>query len=146
MTRVDFYILPEMDPKSRLPFACRLVEKAYRMGHSIFIQAGAEDALEMDELLWQQKPESFLPHNILGEGPNAPPPIQIGHGQDAGKHHDVLINLSETVPAFFSRFNRVAEIVTQDEAIKQASRVSFKFYRDRGYPLQSHDLSKSKKA
>ncbi|MBL4869145.1 MAG: DNA polymerase III subunit chi [Pseudomonadales bacterium] len=142
MIRVDFYILSDPAPKSRLSFACRLTEKAYRMGHKVFIQATEEEAYEMDELLWQQKPESFLPHNILGEGPNAPPPIQIGHGQNTGKHHDVLINLTDTVPEFFNRFKRVAEIVPQDEILKQASRTNFKFYRDNGCDLHSHDLSK----
>ncbi|MBL4794431.1 MAG: DNA polymerase III subunit chi [Pseudomonadales bacterium] len=144
MTRVDFYILPDQSPQARLPFACRLVEKAYRMGHKIFILASEEDAHQLDELLWQQKPDSFLPHNILGEGPNAPPPIQIGYGQDAGNHRDVLINLTEKVPEYFGRFNRVTEIVPQDDAIKQASRINFKFYREKGCTVNSHDLTKGK--
>ena len=144
MTRVDFYILTETDPKSRLPFACRLAEKAYRQGHKVFIQATEVEALEIDELLWQQKPESFLPHNILGEGPNAPPPIQIGYGQNAGKHRDVLINLTSDVPAFFNQFKRVAEIVPQDEPLKQKSRICYQRYRKEGCDLHSHNIAANK--
>ena len=36
MTKVDFYILPSADPSARLDFACKLTEKAWRMGHRIY--------------------------------------------------------------------------------------------------------------
>lgn len=141
MTRIDFYILPDINPRSRLPFACRLIDKAYRLGHKVFIQAAEADAYEMDELLWQHQPESFLPHNLLGEGPNTSPPIQIGYGQSSGNHRDVLVNLTGSVPTFYNQFNRVAEIVTQDDTTKQASRINFKYYRAQGHSPHSHDLS-----
>ena len=37
MTKVDFYILPSADPSARLDFACKLTEKAWRMGHRIYL-------------------------------------------------------------------------------------------------------------
>jgi len=43
-------------------------------------------------------------------------------------------------PPFFSRFERVAEIVTQDPQFLEALRNSWRFYKDRGYPLHKHDL------
>ena len=37
MTRIDFYIVQHSEPSSRERFACRLAEKAYRLGHRIYI-------------------------------------------------------------------------------------------------------------
>ncbi|MGD8642852.1 MAG: DNA polymerase III subunit chi, partial [Chromatiales bacterium] len=33
MTRVDFYLLRDSHPLARQRFACRMAEKAYRLGH-----------------------------------------------------------------------------------------------------------------
>ena len=55
----------------------------------------------------------------------------------------MLINLRAEQPPFFSRFQRLVEIVSLDEEDRSHARARFKFYRDRGYAIQSHDLSKS---
>jgi DNA polymerase-3 subunit chi len=57
-----------------------------------------------------------------------------------GSHNDVLINLALAPPSFFARFERVAEVVTQDEDSLQALRDAWRHYKDRGYPLTKHDL------
>jgi DNA polymerase-3 subunit chi len=51
-----------------------------------------------------------------------------------------LINLQLGIPDFFSRFQRVAEVVTQEPASLSALRESWKFYKERGYQLEKHDL------
>jgi len=43
-------------------------------------------------------------------------------------------------PAFFSRFERVAEVVTQEPDHLEALRAAWRFYKDRGYPLQKYDV------
>ncbi|MCZ6854116.1 MAG: DNA polymerase III subunit chi, partial [Gammaproteobacteria bacterium] len=53
-------------------------------------------------------------------------------------HDDVLINLSDHVPTFFGRFERVAEIVVGETTNRGRER--YQFYRDRGYPLFDHHL------
>ncbi|MCU7809071.1 MAG: DNA polymerase III subunit chi, partial [Candidatus Thiodiazotropha sp. (ex Semelilucina semeliformis)] len=52
-----------------------------------------------------------------------------------------LIDLSAAIPAFFSRFERVAEIIDKEPQVVTAGRERFRFYRDRGYPLNKHDIS-----
>ena len=66
--------------------------------------------------------------------------IAIGWGQDPEGHSDLLINLQLEIPAFFSRFQRVAEVVTQDTDSLAALRRSWTFYKERGYQLEKHDL------
>lgn len=147
MTRIDFYILPDSSANGREQFACRLAEKIYKIGHSLYLHTNsAQQARQLDDLLWSYRPGSFLPHSIEGEEQpkSKAPPILIGHNseipQGPHSHSDVLINLAAAVPNFFSRFERVAELINQADDLKSQGRERFKFYRDRGYPLESHKL------
>ncbi len=145
MTRIDFYILPDNTANGRELFACRLAEKVYKMGHSLYLHtATSEQAKQLDDLLWRYKESSFLPHVIEGEQQHNLPPILIGHHTETPtephSHSDVLINLAPSVPGFFSRFERVAELINQADDLKAAGRERFKFYRDRGYLLETHNL------
>ncbi|PAU65083.1 DNA polymerase III subunit chi [Pseudomonas sp. PIC25] len=139
MTKVDFYILPSADPEARLAFACKLAEKAWRLGHRIYVHC-QDDAQRnrLDAEMWRFKGEAFLPHSLAEEDEEAP--VALGLGEAPGTHQDLLINLGAGVPAFFSRFARVAELVVEEPAIRQAARESFRFYREHGYPLQDHRL------
>ena len=139
MTRVGFYVVQAAEAGQRLQVAARLAAKAFAAGHRIYINAvDREQAATLDELLWSFRPDSFLPHALAGE--EFSDRIAIGWGQDPGEHNDLLINLQLEIPAFFSRFARVAEVVTQDEQSLAALRCSWTFYRDRGYQLEKHDL------
>ena len=141
MTQVDFYILPSADPLARLDFACKLSEKAWRLGHRVYIHCS--DAAQRDDLdarLWRFKGESFVPHGAAEDDQDAP--VVLGLGDDSGHHQDLLVNLDLRIPEFFKRFARVAEVVVEDPAIRQAARESFRFYREQGYPLQDHRLQR----
>jgi len=54
----------------------------------------------------------------------------------------VLINLHPERPEYFSRFKRLIEIVSLDDADRARARERFIFYRDRGFEIRTHDLSK----
>lgn len=139
MTRVGFYVVQAAQASDRLRVAARLTEKALAQGHRIYINAvDRAQADALDELLWSFRPASFLPHGLAGDEQSEQ--IAVGWGQDPGNHNDLLINLQLDIPAFFSRFKRVAEVVTQDENSLTALRQSWVFYKDRGYELEKHDL------
>jgi DNA polymerase III subunit chi len=139
MTRVGFYVVQGADQAQRLQVAVRLADKAFQHGHRIFINATDEaQARALDELLWSFRPASFLPHGLQGE--ESADTIAIGWGQDPESHNDLLINLQLDIPSFFSRFRRVAEVVTQDPTSLAALRKSWRFYQQRGYQLEKHDL------
>tara|TARA_R110002110_G_scaffold406421_1_gene626397 strand:+ start:212866 stop:213288 length:423 start_codon:yes stop_codon:yes gene_type:complete len=139
MTLVGFYIVQEVAQSHRLQVAARLADKAFARGHRIFINASDEaQARALDDLLWRFRPTSFLPHGLHGQK-NADT-IAIGWGQDPDQHNDLLINLQLEIPPFFSRFARVAEVVTQDEESLKALRRSWTFYKERGYQLETHKL------
>lgn len=139
MTQVDFYILPETTSEARWLFACRLIDKVQRMGMSVLVAMDSEaDACAFDELLWTFKPESFIPHQLLNGG--KPAPVEITFNQEAGNHQGLLLNLSKTTPPYFSRFERLSEVVIQEQQSLQSSRERFSFYKSRGYPIETRKL------
>jgi len=143
MTQVDFYLTQSNQLKHALITACRLTQKALNQGHDVFIHADdAHQAEQIDKLLWTFNQRSFIPHAVI-EGDNDKPcyeKVVIAYDHDHEVKHDVLINLAPRIPEFFSRFKRVAEIVSSDEEQRQQAREKFKFYRDRGYELNTHEL------
>ncbi len=141
MTTIDFYILGQTQHLDRFSFVCNLVSKVYGEGRNIYIHTSNEaDAKQLDDLLWTYKEEAFIPHNIIGDSEVPEAQVQLGWGEHPNHHHDVLINLSSPQPNFFSRFDRVLEVVIQDDEILKQTRQHYKFYKDRGYQVTYRDL------
>lgn len=142
MTRVVFYILSPGASGNRYQLACRVAEKAWRQAHRVLIfAASTQEAEHMDRLLWSFRDQSFLPHGLFGKVDSNNTPVIISAADNPGEEHDVLINLAPQVPAFFGRFMRVAECVDHEQAARAASRLRFKYYRDRGYDIETIDVS-----
>ena len=144
MTQVDFYILDADSDDARLRLACKIVDKATQLDNHVFVHASSEDeARQLDELLWTFSQGSFIPHRVVREPPAEPPlePVLIGVNQPpVPGRWDVLINLAPDVPEFFSRYERVAEVVDGNAARRERSRERYRFYRDRGYKLNTHQV------
>ena len=84
MTRVDFYVAS--DEAARV--ACRLAEKAWKLGHKVYVHASdPTEAQKLDELRWTFR-----------------------------------------------------DVVGGDAAAKANARERFRFYRDRGYELETHQV------
>ena len=141
-TRVDFYLLASQEADARWLYACRLIEKAYQKGHRVYVLcANRSEAELLDELLWTFKDDSFIPHNLQGEGPEPPPPVHIAYDQEPKGFNDILLNLTQAIPPCFRVFKRVMELVSNEEALKEQGRVRYKEYRARGCVLHLLDLA-----
>ncbi|ARB93538.1 DNA polymerase III subunit chi [Legionella longbeachae] len=137
--RIDFYLLTNEQHNARWLLACRLLEKAYVKGHKVYVLcANKQDAEFLDELLWTFKEDSFIPHHLQGEGPEPPPPIQIGYEREPRGFNDILLNLSNNIPSFYSKFKRIMEIVLNSEAEKEQSRAHYRSYKANGCELFTH--------
>lgn len=142
MTRVNFYISPNQAAEASLQLACRIAEKAYGKQSRVYVHTNnAEQAGRLDDLLWVFRQGSFIPHCQSSDENRQEAAVLIGYDGLPEIQPDVLINLADEVPNFFTRFERVAEIVSGNEASRQAARERFKFYRERGYPLETHELT-----
>ncbi|HVT35366.1 MAG TPA: DNA polymerase III subunit chi [Nevskiaceae bacterium] len=144
MTRIDFYILPEQASAAEgaVMTACKLCDKATGAGMKVYIHApDAALAEEIDGALWSFRQGSFIAHEkYLGRPLEAPlPAALIGEIEPPDTHHGAMINLSPSVPSFFSRFERVLEIVPGDADSRAKCRERYKFYRDRGYELRTYE-------
>ncbi|MEO1768050.1 DNA polymerase III subunit chi [Thiobacter aerophilum] len=138
MTRIDFYTHVE----DRFRFACKLCTKAVASRLRVAVLTADEDATErLDRLLWSLPAISFVPHVRADSALAAVTPVLIHHDPTGFLHDDLLINLSDDRPAVFARFKRLIEIVSTDEADVLRARERFRFYRDRGYALATHDMT-----
>lgn len=141
MSKVDFYILPTDSLSARLDFACKLCEKAWRLGHRVYLHCQDDEQRNaLDERLWHFKGEAFVPHDLAEQHADAR--VALGLGDTAGEHRDLLINLGGDVAGFVGQFERVAEIVVEEASIRQLARERFRFYREQGYALQDHRLQR----
>jgi len=162
--RVDFYVLKSSTAKQRWTFACRLTEKAYlRDLKVVLLSESAADAEALDELLWTFNERAFVPHELRmgaasasGPAPAAgapsasgfapaagPSPVQLTQNLDSIEVADLLVNLSDRLPAGLDRFARIAEIMDGDAERRTKGRERFKAYRDMKLPVETHQLDES---
>ncbi|MCV4053208.1 DNA polymerase III subunit chi [Pseudomonas aeruginosa] len=139
MIRVDFYVIPSADPSARLQVAGRPGAAARGGGGGGVPQLGpAAPGRAVGGRRGGVRGEAFIPHSLAEEDAEAP--VALGLGEPPGNHRDLLINLTLEAPGFVPNFSRVAELVVEEPAIRQAARDKFRFYREQGYPLQDHRL------
>lgn len=139
MTKVDFYT--GVDDKLRT--ACLLSHKAMQNGLRVLLHTPDEATTEaLDRLLWQYPVTAFMPHCRNDGATAAEMPVVVDHRGETFPHSEVLISLHTVCLPFFSRFERVLEIVSQDAEDARLGRERFGFYRDCGYEMRHFDLSK----
>jgi len=141
MTRVHFYILEENGRLDDAAVTCRLCAKAHEQGQRVYLYAaGPEEAKQLDELLWTFSDTSFIPHALAGEDAAGEAAVLIGTQDPPPEHSEVMINRCHPVPGAFSRFERVIEIVPGGGERRAAARERYRFYKERGYELQTHEI------
>jgi DNA polymerase III subunit chi len=138
VTTIDFYTHCT-DP---LRIAVQLIAKAWpQHGHVRVLTADEEMTAALDTLLWKWPATGFMPHCRLKSPLAAETPIVVDHLNEHAGPAAVLVNLQAATPPFFSRFERLAEIIGDDEPSIVAGRARWKFYKERGYELRQHNLA-----
>lgn len=139
MTQVDFYILERHEPGGQIHFATQLAEKLYRSGFRLHLHTdNAEKLQRIDDSLWTARDISFVPHE-RSETPLPNCPITLGTGHFEGTD-EILFNLADNPPEYFSHFKRVVEIIDTHAADVDQGRARYRYYRERGYPLKTHPM------
>ena len=137
MTRIDFY---QLDPARHQAdqVVCRLCQKAWENRKlTLLLTESAQQSQQLDQKLWTFVDDSFLPHDTEETG-DFVTPILIHDNPDPAGERQLLINLSGRVPGYFAQFERVIELVTEDN--KAQARQHYSYYKERGYPLNHHNL------
>jgi DNA polymerase-3 subunit chi len=137
MTRIDFYQLnPQRHHYDQV--VCRLCQKAYDSKQlTLLLTQNQQQSQHLDHKLWTYSDDSFLPHDGE-ETEGLVTPILIHDDPDPKGNRQLLINLSTSVPIYFAQFERVIELVTEDN--KSQAREHYSYYKERGYPLSHFNL------
>jgi len=145
MTEAVFYILNTSQPRERSVVACKITEKAYKLGKCVFIlTSSTEESQALDNLLWSFKQGSFIPHEIVDgsrqQTTEALPNTVLIGTNTLTTSATVLINLTTELPDSIESFERIVEIIDQDVQIKQAGRQHYKAYQSKNIQLKTHNL------
>jgi DNA polymerase-3 subunit chi len=137
MTEVLFYA----NADNKLQTACTLTVKALARGMRVMLFTPDSATTErLSKLIWSAPATGFVPHCRSADRLAPVTPVIVDHVAEPLIHDEVLVNLCELTPPFFSRFHRLVEIVGTEEVDREAARARFRFYRDRGYEIRTHNL------
>ena len=138
MTEVAFHF----NAPDKLGYVCRLLRKALTTQARVVVTGPDPVLRALDVQLWTFAPLAFVPHCMA----DAPPrllrasPIVLAEAAHQGPHQQVLVNLGESVPGGFERFERLIEVVGLEDADRLGARQRWRHYADRGYAIRRHDL------
>ena len=137
MTRIDFYQLDSSRHRSDR-VVCQLCQKAYEnQQKTMLLTQNPEQTAYLDKQLWVFSDDSFVPHDT--EQVNSfETPILLNDNPQPDCKRQLLINLTDEIPENFAQYERIIELVTDDN--KQSARNHYSFYKERGYPLNHHNL------
>jgi DNA polymerase-3 subunit chi len=140
VTRIDFHF----NVDHRVHYACRVTRKARAAGKRLVVYARSSERLaQYDAMLWTFSALDFLPHVYVNSPLAGATPILLALDPGAAPSSDVLLTLDDDVPStfesLFSRYERVIEVVSRDEAERARARSRFKAYRERGFQPTTFD-------
>ncbi len=133
MTHISFYQVPG-DYQSALALACELAVHAVSCHPDVLLHVPDHRAgARLDELLANHPAAALTTRSVAAQPRH---PLSISWGDTPLQHHGLLINLCPVATAdWFSRFDKLIEIVYDDHAVIEHKRARYRYYRDRGYPL-----------
>lgn len=141
MKNATFYLLDNDNTADGLSaveqLVCELAAERWRSGKRVLIACEDEaQAIRLDEALWTRPPESFVPHNLSGEGPRGGAPVEIAWPQKRNSSpRDLLISLRTGFADFATAFTEVIDFVPHEDSLKQLARDRYKAYRLAGFNL-----------
>lgn len=139
MTQVFFY----HGASDRLAAACALLGGAHAKRKPVLVYS-VDNALaaHLDRMLWTHSALGFVPHCRIDSPLADETPILITDSLVNPPQEERLMNLSHEPPPGFSRFQRLIEVVGQDEDDRNVARARVKAYKESGCEIQYFDLSK----
>jgi DNA polymerase-3 subunit chi len=127
----------------KVAYACRLLRKAVASGAKVVVTAPMDTLARLDAALWTFAATEFVAHCFDSSDAAllALSPVVLTVDATQTPHQQVLLNLGETIPTGFERYERLIEVVSLGDDDRSAARERWKQYVHRGYALQRHDLN-----
>ncbi|GAB5379277.1 MAG: hypothetical protein Alis3KO_12640 [Aliiglaciecola sp.] len=118
--------------------ACEVVAQCYRNKRRCLVLCNNQQQAEaLDDLLWKRPLDGFIPHNLVGEGPNGGAPVEISWQQTTTHTRPVLINLADDMPSNLQGLKHVFDFVPVEDTAKQQARERYKQYRAARFTMHS---------
>lgn len=151
LTQAMFYSIEQQskvvgvtEEKLHLHYACLQAAYFYRQNMRVFIYTqDQQSAHDIDEMLWAFDTDSFVPHNLIGEGPKQGAAVEISW-QPPKNRRAVLINLTREVPNFANQYSHLIDFVPTDDALKEQARNRFRTCRQWGFNVEHQVASTTK--
>lgn len=144
MPSIHFYTLNSgryRDSEDVLKVACKLTEKAVSHAHQVYILTkSAAQAERLDELLWQFKSTSFIPHSLASKSQQQAEDVSLGETPPPEDFNGMLINLSRRIIDPINQFERVNEIVGPDDESLAQGRERYRSYRQSGAEIVTNKI------
>lgn len=125
MTRIEFHVVESGTSDARASYASDWLSALGEHVQAHVLCDCVNQQHTLKSVLSRQKHITLL-------SPDSPPPRP--------DTHTVLINLSTSVPSFFSRYRCAIDIADKCGESVDADRLRYRFYRDRGYPITLHKI------
>ena len=123
-------------------YCCRLLRKAHGRGARVTVTGPRQRLLDIDQRLWALSPTEFVPHAsaevlmcspiVLCETLTPPEP---------GETPSMLLNLFAQIPADYTQYERVIEVVGLGEDERAQARQRWRAYDQAQHRLTRHDAA-----
>lgn len=139
MTSVAFHLqVPD-----KIGYTCRLLRKAVAKGSRLMVMGDAATLAQLDQDLWSFSATDFVPHCADSAPASARDrsPVLLSEARQATPEPAmILINLGDFVPENFAEFDRVIEVVSDDDHDKQQARERWRYYASAGIKPVKYEL------
>jgi DNA polymerase-3 subunit chi len=148
MANATFYIVPaefdSLEKNDLYQYVLFLSQHYVSQGAKLFIHCHDKtEAEQLGEVFWQQPAQTYVAHNLVGEGPRYGTPVEIGYqGIRPLRNRQIVINIAEIETTFAQSFAEVIDFVPCEEKAKQLARERYKIYRQNGFTMQTINIER----
>ena len=128
-------------------YLCRLLKKATTAGHRAWVLMPADQLQDMNTRLWTFSQADFIGHAIAAPGMSGVmqrSSVVLSDsepGPDDPSGWTLLVNTLPPFPGNPMAYDRIVELVSNDESLKVAARQRWKRYREAGVDIEQHDVA-----
>jgi len=146
MTEIEFHICESADVDSQ-KYLIQQALQAYRNQSPVHIHCDdIAQANALSDALWAHSQSCFLANEVLTEPKSTSSkasPITLSDNIAFAAHFGTLLYSGSKEPEHISRFHKYCFIVPASEETKTLARQRYKFFKQRGYPLQHIPVTKT---
>lgn len=153
-TQVTFYALKEREVNisnkgipSEYVVAADLALECVQARKKVTVLCATQAHAEaFDEFIWQHPSDSFIPHNLYGEGPDMGTPVEViwldaYNNMTKLRNTAMVINLSQHQLEKHDYIRHIVDFVALDEEQKVLARQRYKNYKMAGCQLEYKEAS-----